>query len=77
MKKIISILALNVMALGLVSSRGEAPVDKSAQRILELVQEIQAQQAQIADNQTKIDSKMADLTESIRVARLSAAKAGK
>jgi hypothetical protein len=35
-----------------------------------LIKEVQAQQAQIADNQAKIDSKLAEVAETIRVARI-------
>ncbi len=55
----------------------QAPDARDQQQLIALVKEIQAQQAQITDNQGKIESKMAELTETIRVARLFAGKAGK
>jgi hypothetical protein len=55
----------------------QAPDAADPQQLLALVKEVQAQQAQIADNQTKIESKLAEVTETIRVARLFAGKAGK
>jgi hypothetical protein len=55
----------------------QGPVSKDDQELLNLIKEVQAQQAQIADNQTKIESKLAELAETIRVARLSAGKVGK
>ena len=55
----------------------QAPDVNDQQQLLAIVKEVQAQQAQIADNQTKIESKLTELTETIRVARLFAGKAGK
>ena len=42
-----------------------------------LVQQVQAQQAQIAANQEKIDVKLAEVTEAVRVARIFAGRGGK
>ena len=47
------------------------------QRLLALVKEIQAQQAQIASNQTKIEGKVAEVAEAVRVARIFAGRGGK
>ena len=55
----------------------QSPDGRDQQQLANLVRELQAQQAQIADHQAKIEAKMAELTESIRVARLFAGKAGK
>jgi endonuclease III len=55
----------------------QAPDPRDQQQLTTLIREIQAQQAQMADNQTKIETKMAALAETIRVARLFAGKAGK
>ena len=54
----------------------QAPPSKDDQELLALIKEVQGQQAQIADNQTKIEVKLAELAETIRVARIFAAKAG-
>ena len=69
----ISFVAL-VVALPLAA---QAPDPNEQQQLLALVKEVQTQQAQIADNQTKIETKLAELAETIRVARLFAGKAGK
>ncbi len=45
-------------------------------QLLKAVSELTQQQAQIADNQTKIDGKIADLGETIRVARIFMSRAG-
>jgi hypothetical protein len=77
MKRIISFATLAVSALLISSSSAQAPSGKDEEQLLILMKEVQAQQAQIADNQGKIDSKLTDLAETIRVARLFAGKAGK
>jgi hypothetical protein len=51
-------------------SRGQAPDASDEQKLLALVKEVQAQQAQIAENQSKIDAKLAEIAETLRVARI-------
>ncbi|MFL6539142.1 MAG: hypothetical protein ACJ8HU_00100 [Chthoniobacterales bacterium] len=41
-----------------------------------MIKEIQTQQAQIADNQTKIEQKLVTVTEAVRVARIFASRGG-
>lgn len=55
----------------------QAPDAQNEQRLVALLKEVQIQQAQIAENQGKIEAKLADLTEIIRVARIFAGRAGK
>ena len=52
------------------------PDDQSQQQLLALIQEVQAQQTQLADNQAKIDEKLAAIGEEIRRARLYSSRAG-
>jgi hypothetical protein len=40
------------------------------QRLLALVKEVEAQEKQIAANQAKIEAKLAELAEALRVARI-------
>ena len=47
------------------------------QKVRALISEVQAQAAQIADNQTKIDSKLVEITETLRTARIFAGRGGK
>jgi hypothetical protein len=70
--KYLSLLALIAISLlALFTSVAQTPPAKpDEQELLTLVKEVQAQQAQIVANQTKIDSKLADLAETIRVARI-------
>ena len=49
--------------------------DASAQA-LAIVSALKQQQSEIAENQTKLDEKIADLSEKIRVARLFMSRAG-
>jgi hypothetical protein len=60
-----------VTFLGLIPSPAQTPAPKQDDKeLLALVKEVQAQQLQIAANQTKIDSKLAELAESLRMARI-------
>jgi hypothetical protein len=61
-----------IFSITLIASaiRGQAPDANGEQRLLELVKEVQAQQAQIADNQAKIDAKLSQIAETLRVARI-------
>ncbi len=47
------------------------------QQIIAMIKEIQAQQATIADNQSKIDAKLAAVAEAIRVARIYGSRGGR
>lgn len=48
----------------------QTPNASHEQQLLALAREVQAQQAQIADNQAKIDSKLAEIAEAIHQARI-------
>lgn len=69
MRQIPLSIFFSLALLAISSSVAQTP-DTREQRLLALIKEVQAQQAQIADNQAKIDAKLADLAESIRVARI-------
>jgi hypothetical protein len=68
-----------IFALLLLATSGSAqnPAANNDQRLLTLVQQVQGQQAQIVANQDKIDSKLAEVAEAIRVARIFAGRGGK
>ena len=72
-KNFILTLALLAIFVAMLSSVGAQ--DARAQ-LLKAVSELTQQQAQIGDNQTKIDGKIADLGETIRVARIFMSRAG-
>lgn len=68
-------LAFSLVAL---SAPAQAPQpDKSAEDLGALVQEVQAQQKQIAANQVNIDEKLLTLAEAIRVARIYSSRGGR
>lgn len=68
-----------IFAVLLLATSGSAqnPAANNDQRLLTLVQQVQGQQAQIVANQDKIDSKLAEVAEAIRVARIFAGRGGK
>jgi hypothetical protein len=51
-------------------------LDIKNDELLNLVKELTTKQAQLADNEGKIDSKVIDLAETLRVARISMSRAG-
>ena len=51
--------------------------DREQQQLTALAKEIQGQQATIADNQTKIDAKLATIAEALRLARIYATRVGR
>jgi len=59
------------------SGPAQNPPNETEQRLIALVQQIQAQQAQITANQEKIDAKLTEVTEAVRVARIFAGRGGK
>jgi len=68
----VTLLLLAIFAATLCPAKAQnAPT-----QLVSAVNELKQQQAQIADNQTKIDSKIADLVETIRVARIFMSRAG-
>jgi outer membrane lipoprotein-sorting protein len=67
----ISIALLLSLTLFLFSSgAAQTPEARQEEQLLALIKEVQAQQAQIADNQAKIDTKLAEVAETVRVARI-------
>jgi hypothetical protein len=77
MKRIISMAVLAGTFLMIMPGFGQTSPTKEDETVLALATEIQAQQGQIAGNQTKIDAKMAEVMEAIRVARIFAGRAGR
>jgi hypothetical protein len=75
MKRILRSILLPVTLISMLASAAPAPDTKDSQQLADLIKEVQKQQAEIAANQTKIDAKLADLAETIRVARLFSSRA--
>jgi len=64
-------ICIAVSFLALTATRAQTPQSgQTEQDLLTLLKQVQAQQAQIVANQTKIETKLADLAETIRVARI-------
>jgi TolA-binding protein len=63
-------LIATFVCLVLSSGVAQTPDAQQQEQLLALVKQVQAQQAQIADNQGKIESKIAEVTESVRLARI-------
>jgi hypothetical protein len=75
MKKL---LILAGIALFAAATGAQSPTTDEQQRQLDvLLKQVQAQQLQIADNQAKIEAKLATLAEAIRVARLYSSRGGR
>ncbi|HEY4281864.1 MAG TPA: hypothetical protein VGM62_02290 [Chthoniobacterales bacterium] len=74
-----NILTGIVALSALLASSGlaQTPAAENEQRLLALVQQVQAQQGQITANQDKVDSKLAEVAEAVRVARIFAGRGGK
>jgi hypothetical protein len=53
-----------------------APESVSNERLLQEVGDLKTQEAQLLDNQTKIEAKLADISKSVRVARIFMSRSG-
>ena len=76
-KRTISYGLFVLLSVLITSGPAQNPPSETEQRLTALVQQIQAQQAQIAANQEKIDTKLAEVTEAVRVARIFAGRGGR
>jgi hypothetical protein len=75
-----SLALIFVLFLALLGSgpAAEAPnAQQTPQQVLALVKEVQAQQTLIAENQAKIDAKLATVAEAVRVARIYSSRGGR
>lgn len=70
MKRILIALILPIALLAISFSKAQTPDANQDQKLAALVKEIQIQQAQMAENQAKIDEKITELEETIRDARI-------
>lgn len=77
MKRTISCVALALVTLTMTTGSGQTSGPREDEQLLALIDEVQAQQVRIAENQGKIDAKMAEVMEAIRVARIFAGRGGK
>ena len=70
MKPILLALLAPGLLLVMSFSAAQTPDANQEQKLLALIKEVQAQQAQLAENQAKIEEKLADVAETIRTARI-------
>lgn len=70
MKRILLALLAPGTLLVMSFSAAQTPDANQEQKLLALIKEVQTQQAQLAENQGKIDEKLAAVTETIRAARI-------
>ena len=66
MKRILFALLLSIASLSIA----QTPNANQEQMLLALVKDVETQQAQMAENEKKIEEKLAALTETIRTARI-------
>ena len=64
-------------ALGAPAAEPSKQSEQEQQQVVALTKEVQGQQAAMADNQTKIDAKMATIAEALRQAKIFASRAGR
>ena len=77
MKQISFITILAAAALLLAPAIAQTPTQKDADDLNALIKDVQAQQAEISENQAKIEEKLATLTETIREARIFSSRGGR
>ncbi len=74
MKKLTLLSALALLA---TSIRAQSPAPPEQKQIAILIKAVQDQQTQIAENQAKIDEKLAAVVEAVRVARIYSSRGGR
>jgi len=80
MKRISIVTAFFLLALLMIAGAAEAPTavqqQELEQQVLAVAKEVQAQQLAIAENQAKMDAKLATIAEYLRVARIFSSRGG-
>jgi hypothetical protein len=78
MKCLPALTAFCSLSLLVAAPAAEAPnaSQEQVQQVLAVAREVQIQQVAIAENQAKIDAKLATIAEYVRVARIYATRAG-
>ena len=74
MKKLTLLGAIALFATSIVA---QSPATDDQKKMEALLKEVQAQQLVIADNQAKIDAKLAIVADAIRVARIYGSRGGR
>ena len=78
MKRLPVLTAFCSLSLLVAAPAAEAPTasEQQVDQVLAVAKEVQLQQIAIAENQAKIDAKLAAIAENIRVARIYATRTG-
>jgi hypothetical protein len=78
MKRLPVLIAFCSLSLLVAAPAAEAPtaIREQVEQVLAVAKAVQVQQAAIAENQAKIEAKLATVAESVRVARLYATRTG-
>ena len=78
MKSLSALVATCLFVSLIPASAAEPPKEseREQQQILALAKELQAQQAAIAENQTKIDAKLVTIAEALRIAKIYSSRSG-
>ena len=74
MNRIAALTCLTIILIGGLNAA--EPVNPQEQQLLSVIKEIQAQQTAMAENQAKIDAKLATVGEAVRVARIFSSRGG-
>ncbi len=74
MKRILLALLLPATLMVMSFSGAQTPDANQEQRLLALIKEVQTQQTQMTENQKKIETKLAEIGETVRVARIFAGR---
>jgi hypothetical protein len=79
MKRLPALTVFFSLALLVAAPAAEAPdaTQQQEEQVLAVAKEVQNQQAAIAENQVKIDAKLATIAEYLRVARIYSSRGGK
>jgi hypothetical protein len=79
MKFLPALIAICLLGLHVTASAAEPAKEneREQQQLLAVAKEVQIQQAAIAENQTKIDAKMATIAEALRQAKIYSSRGGK
>jgi len=75
MKRIAIIASLALTLFG--GANAAEPLTPQEQQLISAIKEIQTQQVVIADNQAKIEARVAVVTEAVRVARIYSSRSGR
>ncbi|HEX4631946.1 MAG TPA: hypothetical protein VH188_13390 [Chthoniobacterales bacterium] len=74
MKTFSALIAVCLVGAGALAAEPPKESDRDQQQLAALTKEVQGQQTAIADNQKKIDEKLAAIAEAIRLAKIYAAR---